>query len=770
MKRFLSILFLSLSFFVSKAQNRSILTNELRAKDSLELPNGWIKGKQSSVTNIYSNTPANWLTQLPTIWGLKDYTPATIRAAWINVRDDGSDKTAVLQAALDAGAPELLFDEPGAQIKIDDTLWVPNTAKLIFRNGAKIYGAGAVMGGIIDARPKDHIFDLSGGLSIRKLKNLEVSGRWFGMIPNAWYHDQPSATDNTPFLEAAIAAIDERIDATVYIPGVDSFTVDGLGFWYKMTTIEITRDKVTIYGDYRSSVLIFSGDTLGIKLTGQYSALKRLKIMGKYGGGAEGYNDFTAPGVWCNGGDELLEDIEVLGFDGSGIEVYGDVLTAGNSNLTKLNRVHCYTNGQAGIYVHGGDANAVAITDPDCQGNARFGIWDKSFLGITVRGGHLDGNGVENAVQRSNVSYAGSYWAALKDNTNVTPGTDPTTWKEVLFYGFATVAWSSSVDYKVGCGFYMDDPNQVSIITGCYSEGNEINILTGPGGSKSISISGFLSSYGAAPNSMGVRNGFITANNLQAWDNATNVGVYLWGEAGRFGFHDADNNLFPHFYYNKTYGWITYAQGEGTASRTMFLTSRAGMDAALSGPTAFQDRIALTGFFLGREDAGGHRMFTGSTAMPSGSGFGEQSVGGWSHNLGSANNVIGWKTIAYTSGANGPNTWRAILARTSSMEVAYASTWAPNAASATTQWIELTGNMTIDPPTGGVDRQRLTIELKQDATGGRTVTWDAIYVFPTDFPTPTLSTAAGYWDKIEFELNEREGTYDCVGYVLGYHN
>lgn len=70
--------------------------------------------------------------------------------------------------------------------------------------------------------------------------------------------------------------------------------------------------------------------------------------------------------------------------------------------------------------------------------------------------------------------------------------------------------------------------------------------------------------------------------------------------------------------------------------------------------------------------------------------------------------------------------------------------------------------------TGGVDGQNCQIELLQDATGGRLVTWPAAARFAADLAAPTLSTTAGKMDRIGFQVNTGLAKYDCVAVVKGY--
>lgn len=70
--------------------------------------------------------------------------------------------------------------------------------------------------------------------------------------------------------------------------------------------------------------------------------------------------------------------------------------------------------------------------------------------------------------------------------------------------------------------------------------------------------------------------------------------------------------------------------------------------------------------------------------------------------------------------------------------------------------------------TGGVDGQNCQLELLQDATGGRLVTWPAAVRFAADLAAPTLSTTAGKMDRIGFQANTGLAKYDCVAVVKGY--
>jgi hypothetical protein len=86
-----------------------------------------------------------------------------------------------------------------------------------------------------------------------------------------------------------------------------------------------------------------------------------------------------------------------------------------------------------------------------------------------------------------------------------------------------------------------------------------------------------------------------------------------------------------------------------------------------------------------------------------------------------------------------------------------------------TYTVTLGGNRTIANPTNLVNGQRIIYRLKQDGTGGRTVSWGSKFRFSTDIPSPTLSTTASYVDFVAFIYNSTDDKLDVVGVNLGVH-
>lgn len=82
--------------------------------------------------------------------------------------------------------------------------------------------------------------------------------------------------------------------------------------------------------------------------------------------------------------------------------------------------------------------------------------------------------------------------------------------------------------------------------------------------------------------------------------------------------------------------------------------------------------------------------------------------------------------------------------------------------------LTLTGNAIMAAPTGLTKNKKILYRLTQDATGGRTVTWNAIFRFSTDVPTPFLSTSGTKTDYVGFIYNAADSKLDCLAVSRGY--
>jgi len=69
---------------------------------------------------------------------------------------------------------------------------------------------------------------------------------------------------------------------------------------------------------------------------------------------------------------------------------------------------------------------------------------------------------------------------------------------------------------------------------------------------------------------------------------------------------------------------------------------------------------------------------------------------------------------------------------------------------------------------GAVDGQRFILEVLQDATGDRVLTWPANVRGSSSVPIPVLSTAANKLDRIGFIYHGPSSKYDVTAFVAGY--
>jgi hypothetical protein len=81
--------------------------------------------------------------------------------------------------------------------------------------------------------------------------------------------------------------------------------------------------------------------------------------------------------------------------------------------------------------------------------------------------------------------------------------------------------------------------------------------------------------------------------------------------------------------------------------------------------------------------------------------------------------------------------------------------------------VTLAGNRTLANPANPTDGQLIRVEVTQDATGSRTLSYGSAYDFGTA-GAPTLSTGAGKTDVLGFSYNATAGKWDCLASALGY--
>tara|TARA_R110001632_G_scaffold16032_1_gene52325 strand:- start:222 stop:686 length:465 start_codon:yes stop_codon:yes gene_type:complete len=80
------------------------------------------------------------------------------------------------------------------------------------------------------------------------------------------------------------------------------------------------------------------------------------------------------------------------------------------------------------------------------------------------------------------------------------------------------------------------------------------------------------------------------------------------------------------------------------------------------------------------------------------------------------------------------------------------STISWNAATAEVCKVTLAGNRTMAAPSNSTTGQFISILVIQDGTGGRTISWNAVFEFTTD-TAPTLTATASKGDVFVFRYN-----------------
>jgi hypothetical protein len=99
----------------------------------------------------------------------------------------------------------------------------------------------------------------------------------------------------------------------------------------------------------------------------------------------------------------------------------------------------------------------------------------------------------------------------------------------------------------------------------------------------------------------------------------------------------------------------------------------------------------------------------------------------------------------------------------------YAATVTPDLLRAETFDLTLTGNVTIANPSNPANGHFIKLRIKQDATGGRTITLGSKFRIPTSATTPLAwSSDANVMDIFAAIYNEAADKWDVVSLIPGY--
>ena len=253
--------------------------------------------------------------------------------------------------------------------------------------------------------------------------------------------------NNVPAFARALKAV--REGGTVFIPNADGeFAIKG--DWVIDRAVKIEGHGFI----HSASKLRFRGG--GIVITHPHVTIKNLNLKGdRFAADIHHGIDIQARAV--------VEGCYIESFSGSGIHAntYDDPEKV-NANNCEIRSNVCQLNYRHGIHLEGDDANATVLIGNDVRDNYRWGILDRSFLGNTYIGNHLNNNGRLNKV-----SYQGGRYICLWDEcTGVAPmghehsdlmwhlereGGPSNTWPE----------WSASDTYHGGGGFCFARPREM---------------------------------------------------------------------------------------------------------------------------------------------------------------------------------------------------------------------------------------------------------------------------------------------------------------------
>lgn len=315
-------------------------------------------------------------------------------------------------------------------------------------------GAGAVLRTVLD-----------------KLRET-VSAMDFGMVADG-------VTDDLPALNLAIASLSNQ--GTFVYPTAGRISLPR-GKIYLNGTLTL-NSSVHLIGHSRgqrggdwATQLIFPANTVGIVAmkanTGpnqngaDASILEGLSLLGSG-------TLVTAHGVDMQARIKM-RDCTVASFGGNGVNIVADSAARKNANCWELDTCSLQGNGEHGLYVQGGDANAGYAKMVDTSNNGRYGIYDNSFLGNTYDACHTDGNGCPLNGRTAQVYDSGSRWYVLDESLASTtqPGTNAAVWGLV---GAGTVhavypQWVNGGVYVKGGAYALLGANAPGVLNGCYSE------------------------------------------------------------------------------------------------------------------------------------------------------------------------------------------------------------------------------------------------------------------------------------------------------------
>jgi hypothetical protein len=346
-------------------------------------------------------------------------------AGTLNIKANGSDQTALLNAVVASSLKEILIDN--GTVTISGTFNAQGK-KISFKNGGKLTGIGTITNAYIDAGYQDQIFDTT--VLVTNLTNSTVSVKWFG-AKSDYNPDGTSITwtNNHHIFKKALASFTDVLPSVnfqyfkrLYIPSCDP------NKWYALDSTWIVDAAIELYGDgMERTILKFPPGMKGIYLRypdypggftfkgGRDQFLHDFELIASTGTYGTTAYDGSSHGIYVQTNLTIIERVQVNQFNGDGFCIQANN-PGSNANNCLIKECRGYKNSGSGIYLDGADGNQVKIEGGDFSYNARWGYWDGSFLGCAGFGLHTSANeGTENVYNRTRVSNVGNQYYCIKD-------------------------------------------------------------------------------------------------------------------------------------------------------------------------------------------------------------------------------------------------------------------------------------------------------------------------------------------------------------------
>lgn len=126
------------------------------------------------------------------------------------------------------------------------------------------------------------------------------------------------------------------------------------------------------------------------------------------------------------------------------------------------------------------------------------------------------------------------------------------------------------------------------------------------------------------------------------------------------------------------------------------------------------------------------------------------------------------QVLAKVDGTDYSTTWVSVPAPKVTTSSTTSSTHSIDWSASDVIRLTLNHSITSFTITGAQDGQKMILEVIQDGTGSRTITWPAAVRFGTDITSITLSTAAGKKDRIGLIYDGTASKYDVIAVVKGF--